>query len=112
MLNQVEANYGYYVVPKPIKEKIFYEIQKKTKEFQKRADELYTNMLLSKRVKSKWSNEYRLFELIKSYNSNTRYQYHCDWLGQQSLDIYIETERIGIEYQGEQHYKPKDIRVG
>ncbi len=112
MLNQVEANYGYYVVPKPIKEKIFYEIQKKTKEFQKRADELYTNMLLSKRVKSKWSNEYRLFELIKSYNSNTRYQYHCDWLGQQSLDIYIETERIGIEYQGEQHYKPIDIWGG
>lgn len=112
MLNQVEATYGYYVVPKAIKEKIFYKIQKKTKEFQKIVDELYTNMLLEKRVKSKWSNEYRLFELIKSHNFNAQYQYHCDWLGQQSLDIYIETERIGIEYQGEQHYKPIDIWGG
>lgn len=112
MLNQVEANYGYYVVPKSIKEKIFYKIQKKTKEFQKIADKLYANMLLEKRVKSKWSNEYRLFELIKSHNFNAQYQYHCDWLGQQSLDIYIDTERIGIEYQGEQHYKPIDIWGG
>ncbi len=69
-------------------------------------------MLLTKRVKSKWSNEYQLFELIKSHNFNTKYQYHCEWLGQQSLDIYIETERIGIEYQGEQHYKPIDIWGG
>lgn len=112
MLNQVEAVYGYYSVPKSIKEKIFYKIQKKTKEFQKIADELYTSMLLEKRVKSKWSNEYRLFELIKSHNFNAQYQYHCNWLGQQSLDIYIETERIGIEYQGEQHYKPIDIWGG
>lgn len=112
MLNQVESNYGYYVVPKSIKENIFYKIQKKSKEFQKKADNFYTNMLLEKRVKSKWTNEYRLFELINNHNCHAQYQYHCDWLGQQSLDIYIETAKIGIEYQGEQHYKPVDIWGG
>ena len=69
-------------------------------------------MLLEKRVKSKWTNEYRLFELINNHNCHAQYQYHCDWLGQQSLDIYIETAKIGIEYQGEQHYKPVDIWGG
>ena len=69
-------------------------------------------MLLEKRVKSKWSNEYHLFELVKNYNFQAQYQYHCDWLGQQSLDIYIPESRIGIEYQGEQHYKAIDIWGG
>ncbi len=36
MLNQVEASYGYYTVPKAVKEKIFYKIQKKEKEFQEK----------------------------------------------------------------------------
>lgn len=112
VLQQIENNYGYYTVPKAIKEKVFYAIQKKSKEFKKKANELYTDMLLEKRVKSKWSNEYHLFELVKSYNFQAQYQYHCDWLGQQSLDIYIPESRIGIEYQGEQHYKAIDIWGG
>ena len=112
VLQQIENNYGYYTVPKAIKEKVFYAIQKKSKEFQKKANELYTDMLLEKRVKSKWSNEYHLFELVKNYNFQAQYQYHCDWLGQQSLDIYIPESRIGIEYQGEQHYKAIDIWGG
>ena len=112
VLMQVENAYGYYTVPKAIKEKVFYAIQKKSKEFQKKANELYTDMLLEKRVKSKWSNEYHLFELIKSYNDQAQYQYHCDWLGQQSLDIYIPESRIGIEYQGEQHYKSVEVWGG
>mgnify|MGYP002706397169 FL=1 len=69
-------------------------------------------MLLENRVKAKWTNEYHLFELIKSYNYKAQYQYRCDWLGQQSLDIYIPESRIGIEYQGEQHYKAVDIWGG
>jgi hypothetical protein len=33
-------------------------------------------------------------------------QYNCDWLGRQSIDIYIPKFKIGIEYQGDQHFKP------
>ena len=112
MLKQVEDNYGYYIVPRCIKEKIFYAFQKKSKEIQKKADELYNNMLLEKRVKSKWANEYHLFELMNKYNCHAQYQYRSEWLGKQSLDIYIVTEKIGIEYQGEQHYKAVDIWGG
>lgn len=112
MLKQLEENYGYYTVPKSIKEKIFYAIQKKSKQIQKETDELYTSMLLEKRVKTKWGNEYHLFELINKYNCHTQYQYHSGWLGKQSLDIYISDCKIGVEYQGEQHYKAIDIWGG
>lgn len=112
VLKQIETSYGYYTVPEAIKEKVFYAIQKKSKEFQKKANELYNEMLLENRVKAKWTNEYHLFELIKRYNYKAQYQYRCDWLGQQSLDIYIPESRIGIEYQGEQHYKAVDIWGG
>lgn len=112
VLAQVENIYGYYNIPKKIKEDIFYNMQNKTRVFQQKANALYTNMLLERRVNSKWSNEYRLFELIHSYNKCAEYQYHCEWLGSQSLDIYIDTEKVGIEYQGEQHYKPIKVWGG
>ena len=34
------------------------------------------------------------------------FQFHSDWLGLQSLDIFIPSLSIGIEYQGLQHYEP------
>lgn len=53
---------------------------------------------------SKWRNESSLFILVSKEYPDAIYQYHCDWLARQSLDIYIPSLRIGIEYQGEQHY--------
>lgn len=53
---------------------------------------------------SKWKNESSLFILVSKEYPDAIYQYHCDWLARQSLDIYIPSLRIGIEYQGEQHY--------
>ena len=43
---------------------------------------------------------------MKSIFSDAVYQYHADWLGSQSLDIYIPSLRTGIEYQGKQHFNP------
>ena len=40
------------------------------------------------------------------------YQYRCAWLEPQSLDIYISALKIGIEYQGIQHYEALDIFWG
>jgi hypothetical protein len=34
------------------------------------------------------------------------------WLGRQSLDIYFPDYNIGIEYQGEQHFRPIDFFGG
>lgn len=76
------------------------------------ADKAYANIVKEGRVPTKWKNEYSLFRLINYYNSNAEYQCHFDWLGQQSLDIYLPDCKIGIEYQGEQHYKPVDAFGG
>lgn len=40
-----------------------------------------------------------IFEKQKKFN----------WLGRQSLDFYLPKYNIGIECQGEQHYKPVDF---
>jgi len=40
------------------------------------------------------------------------YQYRPDWLGRQSLDLYIPSLKTAIEYQGIQHYHPVEFFGG
>ena len=47
-------------------------------------------------------NTYNDIEIIHSYHNK-------EILGKQSIDIYIPKYKIGIEYQGEQHFKPVDF---
>lgn len=77
-----------------------------TKEYKKRYDDIL--LLLKERgiIKSKWISEFSLYLMVKSYYEDTIYQYRVEWLGQQSLDLYIPSIGIAIEYQGQQHSKP------
>ena len=61
---------------------------------------------------AKWKNESNLFVIVAKEYPDAIYQYHCDWLGLQSLDICIPSLKIGIEYQGEQHFRPIDFFGG
>jgi len=61
---------------------------------------------------NRWKNEADLFVLVKKEYPSAVYQYRTTWLGQQSIDIYIPELGIGIEYQGEQHYKAIDFFGG
>ena len=61
---------------------------------------------------SKWKSEATLFALVKKTFPDAVYQYYADWLGLQSLDIFIPSLQIAIEYQGEQHYHPVEIFGG
>lgn len=67
----------------------------------------------------KWKREEELYQLIKKVYKkyNVIYQYKPLFLknpygGQQSIDIYIEDIKIGIEYQGKQHYEAISIFGG
>lgn len=53
-----------------------------------------------------WKGEYEMYLLAKKLYPDAVYQYHCEWLGRQSLDVYIPSISVGIEYQGIQHYEP------
>ena len=57
-------------------------------------------------IKPKWKHELSLFHAIRKKYPDTLYQYRPDWLGRQSLDLYIPSLRTAIEYQGIQHYSP------
>ena len=54
---------------------------------------------------SKWKNESHLFQIVSKEYPDAIYQYHSEWLGKQSLDIFIPSLSLGIEYQGQQHYE-------
>lgn len=53
---------------------------------------------------STWTNEYKLFRYIKLLIPDAVYQYRANWLGFQSLDIFLPSCNCAIEYQGRQHY--------
>ena len=63
--------------------------------------ELYTNKVITPR----WKNEFSLFELVYNTFEDAIFQYRTEWLGKQSLDIYIPSLKTAIEYQGKQHFE-------
>lgn len=85
-------------------------------EQQKRVRSLYnaqkTKMAESGRLNIKWKGEYQMFRIAKSLYRDAVFQYHEDWLGRQSLDVYIPRLNLGIEYQGIQHYEPVEFFGG
>ena len=57
-------------------------------------------------IRPKWKHELSLFQEVRKLYPDTLYQYRPEWLGRQSLDIYIPSLKTAIEYQGIQHYLP------
>lgn len=72
----------------------------------KKRSEVYSQLILQGQTSPKWKSEAQLFVIISSFYPDAVYQYRPDWLYKQSIDIYIPSLLIGIEYQGVQHYKP------
>ena len=67
---------------------------------------IYSQLLTEGKASPKWKSEFQLYKLSLSLYPDSIYQYQPTWLGLQSLDIYIPSIGVGIEYQGIQHYKP------
>ena len=63
-------------------------------------------------IKPKWKHELSLFHAVRGLYPDTLYQYRPDWLGRQSLDLYIPSLSTAIEYQGVQHYLPVEFFGG
>ena len=63
-------------------------------------------------IRPKWKHELSLFREVRKCYPETLYQYRPEWLGRQSLDIYIPSIRTAVEYQGIQHYLPVDFFGG
>ena len=78
----------------------------------KRRNQIYNQLVEQEKTTSKWYSEEQAYRIIKQLYNDSIFQYHAEWLGNQSLDIYIPSLHIGIEYQGKQHYRPIDFFGG
>jgi len=66
------------------------------------------------RVGDGWIAETELFKLVFDAFPGVRVLRHSrpSWLAPQHLDVFLPAARIGIEFQGEQHYRPVDFFGG
>lgn len=81
-------------------------------DFQELMDDILLDFGYYESHPSKWKNEFSLYRFIKDYVPDTVFQAQPTWLRPQSLDIFIESKSIGIEYQGIQHFQPIDYFGG
>jgi len=74
--------------------------------------EIYNRIVGENKATHKWTSEQLLYHIVKSIFDDAIFQYKANWLGNQSLDIYIPSKNIAIEYQGIQHYQPVELFGG
>lgn len=74
----------------------------------RQAENLLRDKYKLKPVGEEWISETILYYNIKERfaKSEVIHSYRSKWLGLQHIDIYFKKEKVAIEYQGEQHYKP------
>lgn len=86
--------------------------KKEETDFKKMYRNYFDDAVRKGEAQTKWISEYRLYEMVKIQYPDAIYQYHDKWLGNQSLDVFIPSKNLGIEYQGEQHYFPISLFGG
>lgn len=69
-------------------------------------NQFYQELIVTTGTASKWKSEQQVYALTRYEFPDAIYQYHTFWLGLQSLDVFIPSLSVGIEYQGQQHYEP------
>lgn len=67
-----------------------------------------------KDVGAGWISETMVFKIVQELLPNYQIirHYRPDWLERLELDIYVPALRLGIEYQGQQHFKPVKVWGG
>lgn len=114
--NKFEGIYFYYIQKKGVElclERNLDILDVRNRDIKKEAEE-YIRDIVDYPKNKKWVSETYLYTVIKTLFSNYRIEreYSPPWLNKMRIDIYIHTLNIGIEYQGQQHYKPVDIFGG
>ena len=75
-------------------------------------NKVYAEIVERGLASAQWVSEQKAYLIVKNLYPDTIFQYHAEWLGDQSLDIYIPSRKIGIEYQGKQHFERVDFFGG
>ena len=64
---------------------------------------------LIRALKSSMPEQYIGFYLEKTFHNEIEYQKKFDWLGNYSLDIYIPSMKLAIEYDGVYYHAKKKV---
>ena len=109
-VGNLREHFGYSrVVTNSVLIRIIKSINKNRR---RRLELLYTEMIAENRVNVRWSSEYKLFSLVSEFVPDAIYQYRTVWLGAQSFDVFLPSQKIAIEYQGQQHYEAVELFGG
>ncbi|MEC2074467.1 PDDEXK family nuclease, partial [Alkalihalophilus marmarensis] len=81
-------------------------------EFKKRRESIYQQLVVEGKANTRWKNEVELYKIALKLYPDAIYQYRSEWLETQSLDIFIPSLGLGIEFQGQQHYEPIEFFGG
>lgn len=89
-------------------------ILKELRKLVKKAENRYRESKNIPKIGEGWVSETELFYELKEAFPNEKIIHHGKpkWLKPQHLDIYFPNRRIGIEYQGAQHFKPIEFFGG
>lgn len=92
----------------------FHAIKEESKQISVLAEDDYRKSIGMNLIGELWRSETELYYSIKEAYKTIEVKQHASpkWLGRQHLDVYIPLYNIGIEYQGEQHYKPVEYFGG
>ena len=105
----------YYVKYLPTDDEykyLYYKVSQNREEYAKKYSDILLQLAEYGIISKKWKNEFNLYLMAKSYYIDAIYQYHDKFLDKQSLDIFIPSIDLGLEYQGIQHYEPVDFFGG
>ncbi len=82
-----------------------YDLKQKKKE-------IYDQLIAERVLIPNWKTEYDLYKIVKKKYEDCIFQYRDHVLKGQSIDVFIPSLKVGIEYQGLQHYEPVSIFGG
>ena len=75
-------------------------------------NDIYNQLIAEGTLTPKWKTESDLYKIVKKRYPDSVFQFRAPFLKGQSIDIFIPSLNVGIEYQGIQHYEPVSIFGG
>ena len=87
---------------------LYTQAKEARREFEKSIENTVRKEFGFKNVGESWVSETTLANIIKTIypDYEVKTHYRPKWLEGLELDIYIDSIKLGIEYQGQQHYNP------
>lgn len=95
----------YYSIASQVQANYYHQLREIRNQF-------YQELIVATGTSSKWKSEQQVYTTARYEFPDAIYQYHTSWLGLQSLDVFIPSLSVGIEYQGRQHFEPVEIFGG